>query len=158
MPVLRSIHTNRGFSIVELMVAVVILGIIAGIGLPSFLGAIQNSRLNASANDVVDALRYARSEAVQRNAEVGLTAGGNYAAGWSVEVIDTNELLRSYDGFGNGVSCDDCTGVISFNSRGMLVDVSDAGNLEVEHTNGNSRCITLTLSGGVNIANGGCGG
>lgn len=158
MPELNSSYYDRGFSIVELMIAVVILGIIAGIGLPSFVGAIQNSRLNAAADDVVDALRYARSEAVQRNEEVRLTAAGNYSGGWSVEVVDTAEMLRSYDGFGNGVACAACVGEISFNSRGMLVNVADAGDLEVVHDNGNSRCITLTLSGGVSIANGGCGG
>ena len=41
---MKSNNTNKGFTLIELMIVVAILGVIAAIALPSFLGQIQKSR------------------------------------------------------------------------------------------------------------------
>lgn len=60
----------RGFTLLELMVAVTVATILLTIGVPSFFRMIsENQRLTNSA-DVFGALNYARSESIARNNEV----------------------------------------------------------------------------------------
>ncbi len=68
--------TNRssqsGFTIIELMVVVVIAAILLVIAAPSFLSTLAKRRLEGAAAELVNDIQYARSEAVQRNAAVGV--------------------------------------------------------------------------------------
>lgn len=64
---------NAGFSLVELMVAVAIVAIILGAGLPSVRDWIENRQVNVLAEALSSALRTAQSEAIQRNTLVELT-------------------------------------------------------------------------------------
>jgi len=56
---------KNGFTLIELMVALVIAAILLGVGIPSFSNAIANSRMSGTYNDVAQALYIARSEAVK---------------------------------------------------------------------------------------------
>jgi len=56
---------HNGFTLIELVVALAVLGILVAIGLPSFNAAIANSRISSQYNDTIGALFIARSEAVK---------------------------------------------------------------------------------------------
>lgn len=62
--------TQRGLSLIELMVTVTILAVILVMSAPSFSAWIQNSRLRGAAESVLGGLQFARAEAVSRNALV----------------------------------------------------------------------------------------
>lgn len=132
---------NQGFSIVELMVAVAILAIIAGIGMPSFQAMMERSRLDSAADTLADSLRFARSEAVTRNATIEVD--GTYANGWNVKMGNT--VLREYTSFHNQVNIDNDTAV-SFNGRGMATSAQD---FELDYDGGQTRCVEVLLSGAV---------
>lgn len=57
-----------GFTILELMVALTVAGVLLVIAVPSFRQLILSSRLTTAANDMVAAINVARMEAVKRNA------------------------------------------------------------------------------------------
>lgn len=59
-----------GFTLLELMVAVAVVGIVAAIGYPSMTAIIGNSRLGGAANEMVATLQLARLEAVRLNRTV----------------------------------------------------------------------------------------
>ena len=61
---------QAGFTLIELMVGVAIMGILLMVGVPSFQSAVASSRLTTSTNDVVSALALARTEAIRRGARV----------------------------------------------------------------------------------------
>ncbi|MBP0048870.1 GspH/FimT family pseudopilin [Marinobacterium sp. AK62] len=149
----RHLHSNSfGFSVVELMVAVAVLAIIVGIGMPSFQSMLEKSRLDSAAEAMADSFRYARSEAIARNEEV--ESEGSYQSGWSVSVVSTGEELRVYDAFPANVTTDN-NAAVSFNGRGMVSDGEEKA-FSVSYSGGGSRCVQIFISGAVRLTNGAC--
>jgi type IV fimbrial biogenesis protein FimT len=68
---------QRGFNIIELMVGITVLGIVLGLGVPSFMTMIRDNRLVEQSNSMVTALNYARSEALKRGFRVSACPGTN---------------------------------------------------------------------------------
>src|ERR1044072_7870933 len=63
-----------GFNVLELMVAVAVLGILLGLGVPSFAQMIRDNRVVADTNELIVALSAARSEAVKRGLPTAVCA------------------------------------------------------------------------------------
>jgi type IV fimbrial biogenesis protein FimT len=61
---------HRGFSLIEIMVAIAILGIVMAVGLPSFQSWIRNTQIRTMGESIQNGLRLARAEAVRRNQNV----------------------------------------------------------------------------------------
>ncbi len=84
----------RGFTLVELMITVIVLGVLTTLAVPSFTDVLNTTRLSAQTNELVSALHVARSEAVRRNGNVvfcradpaleACAAGDERWAGWLV--------------------------------------------------------------------------
>lgn len=64
----------RGFTLWELLVSILVVGILLGIGVPNFLEFRRNNAMAAAANDLVSAIMLARAEAVKRQVPVTLCA------------------------------------------------------------------------------------
>lgn len=58
---------HAGFTLVELGITLVVLGILVAVGVPTFRDATLGSRLGSAANNLVVSLYLARSEAIKRN-------------------------------------------------------------------------------------------
>lgn len=88
----------RGFTLLELMAGIAVLGILLGIGIPSFRDLLASSRLTSMSNEMVTAISVARGEARKRGIPVslcasnaardGCVAGGSWNSGWLVFTDD----------------------------------------------------------------------
>lgn len=59
-----------GVTLIELMIAITILGVLLVLGLPEAFTWMQNSRIRTAAQSISSGLQLARAEAVRRNAQV----------------------------------------------------------------------------------------
>lgn len=61
---------NEGFTLIELIITIALIGIIAGFAIPQFGNMIDRNRVVSTTNSVVGLLNFARSEAIRRNVRV----------------------------------------------------------------------------------------
>lgn len=99
----------RGFSLIELMVALAILSVLLGFALPAFQSMSLSANLRSNANTLVASAQLARSEAIKRNAVVrlcvssdGASCGsGDWEQGWIVLAPD-NTVLHAESALDDG--------------------------------------------------------
>jgi len=70
----------HGFSIIELMITLVVLGILIALGAPSFSEWLQNQQIRAAADATLNGVQVARGEAVARNTNVSFQFVGDLSA------------------------------------------------------------------------------
>jgi len=70
---------ERGFTIIELMMTITVLGLLLGVAVPSFLETVRNNRLISRNNEFIGALNMARSEALKRSDSVSICASADEA-------------------------------------------------------------------------------
>ena len=86
-------NKHSGFTLIELMITLAIVGILLAVGVPSLKAFMQGNQLVATSNELLSALHIARSEAIKLNKRVTIcessngtscSATGNWKNGWIV--------------------------------------------------------------------------
>jgi prepilin-type N-terminal cleavage/methylation domain-containing protein len=101
---------KKGFTLVEIMIVVAIIGLLAAIGIPSFQKARENSRTKACINNLRIIDNAKEQDALENNLNVGGTSANytDYIKGnalpvcpasgtYTVGVIDTDPACSAYD-------------------------------------------------------------
>ena len=97
---------QHGFTIYELLITMLVIGIVLSIGVPSFSSFTQNSRISSTANDLHSSFRLARSEAARSKANITICAsansmdvapvcGGAFDDGWIIFADLNGDLIRA---------------------------------------------------------------
>ena len=137
---------TRGFTLIELMIALVVLGVLLSLGVPAFSKIISNSRVRSVTEALQNGLRLAQNEAVRRSRQTAFvltnaTPSWNAAAtidgkNWYIQVIpgpgetSDNNFYVQGGSFGNqasGVSITSGVSILCFNSIGRAVSNSATG-------------------------------
>jgi type IV fimbrial biogenesis protein FimT len=66
----RIVRRQRGFTLVELMVAISVLSVLTAVAVPSFTNMMNRNRLSSQSNELLSAIQYARMEAIRSSARV----------------------------------------------------------------------------------------
>ena len=141
----------RGFTILELMIAMAVLAILAAIAVPNYIGWLPKRHLRSSAIDVQAAINLAKMTAIRENTNVSLrfnTASENYDAFIDANadgnpdgaIFRSQEMSPGIDMIGTGFGSD----TITFNSRGLA---DAAGNVTLSNRLGQNLTVSVTLTG-----------
>ncbi len=101
---MRRASPQRGLTLVETMVVVVVAGVLAGVAAPSFVGSVARLRLEGAVNELSVDLQYARSVSLRRRAAVTLATaedGRSYAVTLGNETLKTVNLPAGVSLSGN---------------------------------------------------------
>jgi type IV fimbrial biogenesis protein FimT len=110
----------RGFTIIELLVTMMVLGIIVAIAAPSFSELMRRVRIDGNTSKFVNAINFARSEAATRGSNVTLcrttdlatcdATGNDWSGGWLV--FEDRDADSVFEDDNDAVICeagvDDC--------------------------------------------------
>ncbi|WP_420839532.1 GspH/FimT family pseudopilin [Dechloromonas hankyongensis] len=163
----QSLPLPKGFTIIELVITIAVLGIVITLAAPSFQRTIAANRAQAVSMDLASALMQARAEAVKRATKVTLcksvdvasnanptctsASGTSWANGWvsftdagtagSIDGSDARlKMAQPNIGSGTLTSSDSNFGnFISFDSRGAVISSGGASTTTF------SICITPSL-------------
>ena len=78
----------RGFTFLELMVALTIMGMLLMLGMPSFTTFLRNSEIRSTAESISNGLRAARSEATRLNRPVSFTLATGTDPSWAINIFN----------------------------------------------------------------------
>lgn len=131
---------SAGFSLIELMVTVAILGIIAAIAAPTYQTWIQNSKIRTASESIQNGLQLARAEALKKNMSVQFVLT-DASSSWRVGCVTPVGDL-------NGDGADDCPATIT--SRASTEGSADS--ISVTATPGGA---TTVIFNGLGIRSGG---
>jgi prepilin-type N-terminal cleavage/methylation domain-containing protein len=173
-------RTERGYTLVEVLVGVALLAIVAGLAIPSFLAYTQRSKLDAAVRQLVEDVRQARSKAVLRGWEYriyGFNSGSSSvyknkyrlmgrsstAVAWPADSAASFEsataMVSEWVNIGTvypGVRFNPTDGTdhfwVAFNDRGVAYDIDDSFKpLNVTHPTGGTKTVTVTSAGSVRV-------
>ena len=158
----RTTRPAQGFTLVELMVTVAVLGILAMIAVPSMTSLVSTSRVKGQAEEVTSLMQVARSEAIRRNQRVTACAS---ASGTSCSASANRFVVFSADPANPAVmeivreitlpSSMTITGPgsgVVFKASGITDGVE---KYEVS-TSADQRCLTVSVGGVITVTKGGC--
>ena len=78
---------QSGFSLVELLIGIALLGILMAFGIPSFQGWLQNAQIRTAAESVQNGIQVTRNEAVKDNGRARFVLCGLPASSWEVLAV-----------------------------------------------------------------------
>ncbi|MSR08549.1 MAG: prepilin-type N-terminal cleavage/methylation domain-containing protein [Gammaproteobacteria bacterium] len=172
----RSLGRARGFTAVELLFSLAIVGLVTALAVPSFRDFLQNNRTAEEANALVGALALARNEAVTRGVPVSVCSSTDNATcaddpdwttGWIVFTDDVDPVgsvdgadtvLRALPALRTGSDLAASANFVSYAANGFLGTAAGVTfDLDIDGCTGNhNRQITLNLQGRAAIAQTAC--
>lgn len=169
---------SKGFTLLELLVAITVSSILLVIGIPAFMQMIAGNQRSANSADLYSDLAFARAEAISRNLQVGVcpsddgascTDGGDWRHGWLIYANTDNSTAGAEPDADEAVLANhgEIEGQFSLTTSGMTMPIlflpsgrsRSNGRFELcpDDPGIKGRAVEITSTGRPRIANLDCG-
>jgi prepilin-type N-terminal cleavage/methylation domain-containing protein len=142
-------NPSRGFTLVEMLIVIAILGIVLGIAAPNFTRYRDNANLKEAARDISSDIQLYKQRAIAENTNYEITFSGNT---YDVNKGATPVVRGKRIGANNAaivISSPYPGGKIELETRGTL---KPSGELRLKHSRrGSEATITTSLTGRVRV-------
>lgn len=162
---------KSGFSLMELIVVVGMIGIISSIAIPSIVSSLPDYRLRSATRDIISLFQEARLKAVKENAIVAMEfdfvnnqcrawvdngaggGAGNYLFDQILgESYYTQETLAQGINLYQHLTLGNITNPFAFNNRGFPAQgVGSVGSVFLSNTKSNYRRLIVNQTGSVRV-------
>jgi type IV fimbrial biogenesis protein FimT len=171
---------QAGFTLVELMITLVILGVLVAIAAPTMFSTVESRKLHGAVERAFADFQFVKTEAIKRNSFVrldfnGFGAGNNWCYGFKVNadcdctITDpTNVLFCEIDGVAQRVTQDTYDGAVSViaaatpfagvASFSPIRGTTSAGSLILGLSDGRTARIVVSPIGRIRICSNSIGG
>lgn len=153
---------NRGFTLIEMVVTILIVGILATISAPSFSDFIAAQRVKGASTDLVSDLLAARNEAINRGiaVAVGPIDPASWNTGWKIYFGATT--IKQRDISSGSITLAKTAGspneVVFFpngrssNASTFMMELTPV----VGNVSSNKRCVTVDSASGIKTLKAAC--
>jgi prepilin-type N-terminal cleavage/methylation domain-containing protein len=137
---------RRGFTLVEMLVVVTIVGVLAMLAIPAMKRLVLTQNVRSAASDLQTAMFYARSEAIKRAVNVRVVPTSSaWTSGWTVQLPD-NSVLRTQTALSTNLTAVSGS-TITYQGNGRLTALPSQIVFQSSDSTIPARCIKVDLSG-----------
>jgi type II secretion system protein H len=136
----------KGFTLLELMITLAIVGIVAAIAVPSMTSLVNNSKAERITGLFKQDLQFARSYAISRGEVVRMTA---IDGGWQIVAETTGDTLKTRDILDDTITLTSTNGLnsVAFTATGQI-ESTDTITIRTSGCTGNEdKSFSLLRSG-----------
>ena len=144
-------RSNRGFTLIELIVALFVAAVVLGVAIPSYKNFTETQKVKTASQALLSTVMLARAEAIKRNGDVVVSPiDGDWGKGWTVSF--GGKELRRHDSL-NGISVDSDDAAITFNRTGRAQAPATVGFCTGSN-NVTRRNVAVAVSGQARVQHG----
>ena len=96
---------QRGFSLVEIMITLLLLALIINFGVPAMNSFLERNRLKSAAEEIYNQIKYARSESIKQSRPLYLKFSADGSTAWSLGISNTSGCTITETDATNASAC-----------------------------------------------------